>query len=194
MGGLTKSEVRKQILQYRRLLAPESYAQRNESLREQLKFLIKKRGAQSIHLFLPIAKNKEPDFLPLLTWLWKEGITVLASRTNFKQETLTHHQVNPDTPLAVSDWGIPEPATDEQASLEDLDIILVPLLLYDRSGHRLGYGGGYYDRLLPQLPTKTIKAGISLAPGVDAFSLIDSHDIALDCVVTPFETLHCHED
>lgn len=191
---MTKADIRKEILHYRRLLAPESYATRNQQLLQRLKQSISQGKIGCVHIFLPIDKNKEPDLRPLLSWLWDRNVIVLASKTDFKKKKLTHHPITSETRLVDSDWGIPEPATTEISTLDMVDMILVPLLLFDKKGHRLGYGGGYYDRLLPELPPNCKKVGISLSPGVDAFSLVDSHDIALDRIVTPFETIHCHEN
>jgi 5-formyltetrahydrofolate cyclo-ligase len=181
-------------LHYRRLLDQQVYDHRNQRLLDRIKRLINQFDVRSIHRFLAIAKNREPDFSPLLQWLWGQNISVIASKTDFAAKMLTHHPIREDTPIVVSDKGIPEPDTRESASLENLEIIFVPLLLFDKEGHRIGYGGGYYDRLLSTLPQQTRKVGISLSPGVEKFSFVDSHDVALDCIVTPFETIHCHED
>ena len=55
---------------------------------------------------------------------------------------------SPETEMGTGRWHIREPVDDEIIGPERLDIVLVPLLCFDRSGHRVGYGKGYYDRFL----------------------------------------------
>lgn len=58
-----------------------------------------------------------------------------------------------DEQLVTSRWGIAEPNLDRCISVEEVRVVLVPGLAFDKQGHRLGYGRGYYDRLLPRLST-----------------------------------------
>ncbi len=86
--------------------------------------------------------------------------------------------------------GIPEPrATCTALALDRVDWVLVPGLAFDAAGRRLGYGGGYYDRLLPLLPRAVPRvAGAFEVQVVDAVPAAP-HDIAVDCVVTELRTL-----
>lgn len=95
-------------------------------------------------------------------------------------------------------YGIPEPvAPDELLEPFQLDLVLVPLLGFDRRGHRLGYGGGYYDRSFAFLreqtrPTEPLLVGIGYAlqelPPIRA----EAWDVALDFVATERELIDCH--
>ena len=79
--------------------------------------------------------------------------------------------------------GIPAPP--DSAALvdpEDLELIIVPAITYDREGYRLGYGGGYYDRYLAQTPAFTI--GLARERLVRKELPRESHDIAVKCLVT----------
>ena len=81
--------------------------------------------------------------------------------------------------------GLPEPdARCERVAASSIDWVLVPGIAFDRSGGRLGYGGGYYDRLLPALPARAARvAGAFSAQIVDAVPSAP-HDITMDTVVT----------
>lgn len=70
-----------------------------------------------------------------------------------------------------------------------LEMILIPLLIFDHAGERLGYGGGYYDRFLSDVPSTVHKVGLSLSGGVDELVVSEPHDIKLDWIVTPYETI-----
>ena len=94
-------------------------------------------------------------------------------------------------------YGIPEPATPKEL-LEpfQLDLVLVPLLGFDRRGHRLGHGGGYYDRSFAFLrkqmrPTEPLLVGIGYAfQELDEIESAD-WDVALDFVATERELIDC---
>ena len=68
---------------------------------------------------------------------------------------------------------------------EKIDLVLVPLLAFDKRGHRVGYGKGYYDRLLSQVRHDCRKIGLSLFQPVDVIDDIAASDIELDECVTP---------
>lgn len=90
----------------------------------------------------------------------------------------------PGDDLAVSDLKISEPTPDKR--LEIPDILLVPLLAFDNSGHRLGFGGGYYDRTLSDLRAKRDITAIGFAYAGQEVDNIpqESFDQRLDWVMT----------
>jgi len=179
---ITKSLLRKMALHYRQLLSEEEYQRRNESLSKQLLAFIRERDAKAIHVYLPISKNREPDFTSLFPILWQEGRRIMTSRTDVKAKTQTHHWLEPNTQIVRSSWGIPEPENAAQANIDDADLIVVPLLLADKKGNRIGYGGGYYDRLLKDANARTI--GVSLGSLVDELE-VDAWDVPLQKVIHP---------
>ena len=86
----------------------------------------------------------------------------------------------------VLGWrGIPEPAPGcARVDASDVDWVLVPGVAFDRTGARIGYGGGYYDRLLPMLPPRAARVA-----GAFSMQIVDEvpsapHDITMDAVVT----------
>lgn len=78
--------------------------------------------------------------------------------------------------------GIPQPVDGKRASVEEADLILVPLVVADKANHRIGYGGGFYDELLNQ--TKAYKLGLSLSSRLDYLIQREDWDISLDEVLT----------
>jgi 5-formyltetrahydrofolate cyclo-ligase len=79
-------------------------------------------------------------------------------------------------------WGIPEPREVMSAELEDIDLIIVPGAAFDEQGNRLGYGAGFYDKLLPGFRKSTVALAFELqiVPRVPA----DSHDVPVKKIVT----------
>ena len=66
----------------------------------------------------------------------------------------------------------------------------MPLLVFDKSGHRVGYGEGYYDRFMSDIKNDVIKVGLSLFEPVDKISDINQKDIPLNYVITPSKTYY----
>lgn len=91
---------------------------------------------------------------------------------------------NPNEPLYINKYGILEPSKKNETLLPD--IILVPLVSYDKNLNRIGYGKGYYDRALKQLSTKKKILTIGLAYSFQECSFVPTnrYDYKLDCILT----------
>ena len=87
--------------------------------------------------------------------------------------------------LTISKWGIPMPKGDYISDVSDLELILVPLLVCDYRGSRVGYGKGFYDRFFKSLPVSVKKIGVSYFPPLTNEIDTDDWDISLDGVFTP---------
>lgn len=91
-------------------------------------------------------------------------------------------------PLREVGYGVKEPVIENEQDLVDPDILVVPLLVFDRRGYRLGYGGGFYDASLQYLRTKkpVLAVGYAYAQQACLFPLpAEDHDEKLDLVMTP---------
>jgi len=85
----------------------------------------------------------------------------------------------------ISEWGIPEPVGGMIMEPASFDVILVPLVAFDKNGHRVGYGKGFYDRYLALCRPDCLKIGISLFEPVELIEDVESHDIPLDLAISP---------
>ena len=125
------------------------------------------------------AHNDEADPALLLARLVELGCTIAFPRVT-PNAPLDFHHVPDGAVLAPGSFGIPEPLAHWPRAVPDM--LLVPLLAFDASGHRLGYGGGYYDRTLEKRPVPAI--GIAYA-GQEVSSLpAEPHDMALSAILT----------
>ncbi len=86
-------------------------------------------------------------------------------------------------------WGIREPDGEQTAAPSELDIVLVPLLAFDAQGHRVGYGKGYYDRLLAECRPDCLKIGLSAFAAEERIDDIHPLDVRLDLCLTPDESV-----
>jgi len=94
-----------------------------------------------------------------------------------------------DTRLKLNRYGIPEPS-DKATIMEEarIDVVFVPLLAFDRQGNRLGYGGGFYDRLWESCTPDSIWVGLSLLEASESLLPSEPHDLRLDYALTPTRT------
>jgi 5-formyltetrahydrofolate cyclo-ligase len=135
-----------------------------------------------------------PDELriwPLLRRLQGDRFQLALPVMQGKGRPLLFRAWKPGDAMDSGVWGIAEPRTDKPAV--EPDIVLVPLLAFDRSGWRLGYGGGFYDRTLQGLRARKQVVAVGLAydgQEVEVIPRLD-YDQRLDWVLTPSGPRKC---
>jgi 5-formyltetrahydrofolate cyclo-ligase len=135
-----------------------------------------------------------PDELrtwPLLRRLARDGVRLALPVIAGKGKPLLFRAWTPGDLMDKGVWGIAEPKADKPAV--EPDVVLVPLLAFDRQGWRLGYGGGFYDRTLQELRARKPIAAVGLAydgQEVEAVPRLD-YDQQLDWVLTPSGPIAC---
>ena len=133
--------------------------------------------------------NSEIDPFPLMRALEKRGAELALPVIVKRDHALIFRSWSPDEGLVRGAFGIFQPSSD--APDVDPDIILVPLAAFDRSGHRVGYGRGYYDRTLKPLRAMKRITVIGIAFAVQEIDRVPAanHDEQLDCVLTERELI-----
>ena len=135
------------------------------------------------HLFMASEQNKEIDTAHLLSVLQGKDKQIVIPKILDDYE-LEHYLLFDQTPLKMSHWGIPEPQSGIKINSNQIDVVFVPLLIFDLQGHRIGYGKGYYDRFLVKCRKETIKVGLSYFDPIEKIDDIQSHDIPIDFGIT----------
>ena len=137
--------------------------------------------------FMPLKSEINP--LPLLLKLGRAGAQLALPVVAGKGKPLIMRAWSPGEPLAAGVWGIREPKPDAPEVAPD--ILLVPLLAFDRRGHRIGYGAGYYDMTIAQLRSikPVIAAGIAFAAQEIEQVPVTPRDARLDLVLTEREVI-----
>jgi len=130
------------------------------------------------------AFRDEADPALLLLALAARGHPLALPAITVKGEALRFHRWQPDDALALHAFGVEEPHPTAEIVIPD--ILLVPLLAFDASGHRLGYGGGYYDRTLEALRARKPITAIGIAYAGQEIAALphEAHDQRLDGVLT----------
>jgi 5-formyltetrahydrofolate cyclo-ligase len=185
-----KDALRARIKAWRAGLSAQAKAQAAEAVaRHGLAFLTSPPQGAIVSGFASLAD--EFRAWPLLRRLHAEGYRLALPVMQGKGKPLVFRAWTPGDAMDSGVWGIAEPKADK-ATLEP-DILIVPLLAFDRRGWRLGYGGGFYDRTLKGLRVRKAVVAVGLAHDeqeVDAVPHLD-YDQRLDWVLTPSGPIRC---
>ncbi|HSS70615.1 MAG TPA: 5-formyltetrahydrofolate cyclo-ligase [Casimicrobiaceae bacterium] len=184
-----KRALRERILQARDALSAELRAEASAAIAKTLAARPDFIAARVVLLTLPF--GSEWDTRLLLAAVLERGKTAAVPRVNLERRMLDIHAVcDLAREVAPGFRGIPEPSADcPPVRLASIDWVLVPGVAFDIRGHRIGYGGGYYDRLLPTLPRSA-----ACVAGAFELQIVEEvptapHDFALDAVVTESRTI-----
>jgi 5-formyltetrahydrofolate cyclo-ligase len=187
-----KSDLRKQYLAERKKLSAEELNHLSQRICERFCAWVLEQdhwwdSIRTIHCFLPIRKQGEIDTYQIIEalHLLYPQIRIVVSKTDPVALSMEHFVWNEALRLEENTWGIPEPVAGEPFPVDQIDLVLVPLVAFDQSGHRVGYGKGYYDRFLATCRIDTLKIGLSLFEPVPALTDTHEWDILLDYCVTP---------
>ena len=142
-------EIRKQYLERRTALSAEIRAVRDEKICKNILASAAYRYADVLLLYYPI--KAEVNVLPVMQAALASGKKVAFPRCHAEDHTMTFHYISSDADFEKGAFGISEPFASlpafEAADIENKNVLcIVPAVVYDRKGYRVGYGGGYYDR------------------------------------------------
>ena len=184
-----KRALRERILRARDALSAEIRAEASAAVAKTLAARPDFIAARVVLLTLPF--GSEWDTQLLLASALERGKTAAVPRVNLEKRMLDVHAVcDLAREVAPGYRGIPEPSADcPLVPLASIEWVLVPGVAFDVRGHRIGYGGGYYDRLLPALPRSAARVA-----GAFELQMVDEvptapHDFALDAIVTEARTI-----
>ena len=186
-----KRALRERLVAQRDALGAEARAEASQAIARNIASLEGYGSARVVLLTLPF--RSEWDALLVARHALAAGKIVVAPRVDPAARTLRPLRiVDLDRDVESGYRGIPEPrATCAAVALQTIDWVLTPGVGFDAAGRRLGYGGGYYDRLLPLLPRAA-----SRVAGAFEVQLVDRvpaapHDIGVDCIVTEQRIIDC---
>ncbi|MDA1268151.1 MAG: 5-formyltetrahydrofolate cyclo-ligase [Bacteroidetes bacterium] len=181
----TKKELRQTYRQFRKHLSSKEVNDLSRKIAQQLAlWLHGQDDLEHFHLFFPIAKFNEVNTFYMKDLLEEQGKTLFTSQVNREGSQLDTLMLPRDATFFLDEWGIPVPQESLRVSPNKVQVVLVPLLAYDRKGNRLGFGKGHYDTFLGSLLQPVIKIGLSFFPPEEALP-VEDHDIPLNYCITP---------
>ena len=137
------------------------------------------------HIFLPITEHHEVNTEFILHLLSGKDKEIIISKSDFDSKKLTHFLLTDNTKIRKNKYNIPEPADGIEIPTHKIEVVFVPLLAFDKKGHRVGYGKGFYDIFLSECKPETVKIGLSFFEAEETISDVFEGDIQLDYCVTP---------
>jgi 5-formyltetrahydrofolate cyclo-ligase len=181
---MKKNELRTFYKQKRLELTPSELTNRSSQICERLFANFQLEG-KTISLFLPIERHREINTYEILEKGITIGTRIGIPKSNLSNSSMKHYMFESPSQLQLNELGIPEPNSGKIIKDNEFDYVLVPLLAIDSSGHRVGYGKGFYDRFLENCSSKCIKIGIHLFEDFEDIDDVSEHDAALDFCITP---------
>jgi 5-formyltetrahydrofolate cyclo-ligase len=175
------------LLKAARAAAKMQHPNASKDLLAQFQKIVLPRGAVVAGY---AAMGDEISPAPILEFLAAQKFSLCLPLVTSDNTPLEFHVWHPSHPTAKGKFNIHEPVLRE---LVVPDVLLVPLLGFDRRGNRIGYGKGFYDRTLAALRTqhKIIAIGLAYAEQEMPEIMATAHDQPLNIIVTPAETIYC---
>lgn len=140
-----------------------------------------------VHTYMPSEKLGEADTFHIVRFLEfkNPGIKIVVPKIDIESGDMHHFHFTDDMDMIDNLFGIPEPTGGSKIVTTEIDLVLVPLLAFDKNGYRVGYGKGYYDRFLQTCRPDVLKIGLSFFEVEEEISDINQFDISLNYCVTP---------
>ena len=192
---MIKSQLRKYYLSKRKAISAEEIVIKSQQITNLFFQNFDLLKVKNIHIFLPIIKYNEINTWLIIRRLQKEfpETTILIPKIipeNFEIENYLFDEKK----LTVNPWGILEPSGENQDKIEpkEIDLVITPLLVFDKNGNRVGYGKGFYDRFLQQCNSKTLKIGVCLEEPIEMIEDINEFDVEMNFCITPSKIYKFH--
>lgn len=183
-----KRDVRREVLAARDALDPAVRAARSDAIADRLLGLPELEAAATVMTFWSF--GTELATAPMIERLVARGAVVALPR--IRRPDLEPRTWRPGEPLTETSFGAWEPAGGRILRPDELDVVVVPAVAFDRAGRRVGYGGGFYDRFLAATRPDALRVGVGFSLQVLDGPLPQGHfDLRVDALVTEAETLRC---
>ncbi len=175
---MNKQELRKAIREKKRAMSAEEIEKKSQMLTEKFLLSDDYRAAKTVYGYLPY--NQEVRTVPLLEQAIRDGKKVAVPKCYGDEMRFIYM-----TDLSAVEKGyagIPEPSADEPVADDETALVLMPGMAFDPAGHRIGYGGGFYDKFLakePNHPTLALCYDFQVLPHLET----EEFDIPVDTVI-----------
>jgi len=180
-----KKEIRKKMLEIRNRIEPEIKIQKDEKIALKFMEFLKKRSVKSVLLYASF--RGEVDTWRIFEYCKRLSIKIAFPKV--KEKNLELYWINDRSQLTPGYKSILEPYSDEKANIEDIEVIAVPGLAFDRNCFRIGYGGGFYDKLLSK--KKGLAVGLAYEEQILDTLPTEAHDVKVDMIITDERVINC---
>ncbi len=175
---MDKKELRRAIMQRKRAMTQEEIQEKSAELASRFLASDAYRNARTLYGYMPY--NQEVRTIPILEQALRDGKKVAVPKVYGDEMRFIY--VTDLSVMEKSSFGIPEPVADGPVGDDPHALVLMPGLAFDSQGHRIGYGGGFYDKFLqqePEHPTVALCYDFQMLPRLNT----EEHDIPVDSVI-----------
>jgi len=180
-----KSQLRKEIVQKRDLLLKELIIENSNIIKKNLFSINEFKSAKNIMFY--VSFRSEVFTHDMIRESLHQGKRVFVPITKLKEKKLVISEIKDfNKELELSTYGILEPKMIFQriSDVNILDVVIVPGVVFDLHGNRIGYGGGYYDNFLKNIPSKVLRIGLCFECQIVNNIPVDSYDEKVNILIT----------
>lgn len=179
-----KQIFRNKLLNQRLNLSPKEVANLSKKITNKIKNLPEFKKAKTVLLYHPIKNEVDP------TSLFNSKKIFTFPRTHAASHRMTLHHITDLNELELDEFNIKSPTKKHlRISRQEIDLIVTPGLAFDKNGHRIGYGKGYFDKLFKSLSTNCVKIALAYDFQIIENVPAEKHDKKVDMIVTESRTL-----
>ena len=183
-----KRRLRNRLLDQRTTITASDFFGASADIIEKLKAQDQFKEAKLIHSYVSMNDRREVETQELIIEMLGKGKRVVVPKTNFETSTLSHIEINSFDDLEENKWGVLEPEYGQEISIENLELVIVPMVGGDEECNRIGYGEGFYDRFLENIACP--KIGLIFEQNIVSDIPVEEFDIPLDAIITEQRIIH----
>ncbi len=180
-----KKEIRNQIASRIAAIPPETLSTKTKAIENRLFEFANYLESRIVLLYTPAANEVDTSGIIKRSYMYNKIIVLSAFDPDSQHFSLMKVD-DPDKDLIQGVRGnlVPNPSRCKKVPIECIDIAIIPGLVMDEKGGRVGTGHGFYDRLIPELPITTRKVGLVFEDQIVPMVPMESHDKHVDIVIT----------
>jgi 5-formyltetrahydrofolate cyclo-ligase len=189
-----KSRIRQDVLRKRDSLDPDIKKAKDSLIKEKLFSLEEFRQAPVVFFFASF--RSEVSTFAQIEEALSLGKRVILPSVDSRKKELRLYEIKELSELSTGYMDIPEPAVSEERErdINDVTLVIMPGAAFDPKGNRLGYGGGYYDRILSRLRRKIPLVALAYEEQILDSVPAGPHDIRVHIIVTDRRVIRCREN
>ncbi|WP_037593142.1 5-formyltetrahydrofolate cyclo-ligase [Sporosarcina sp. D27] len=186
-----KTIIRKNCLLKLKNMSADEYKRKSDCIR--LRFLETAEFIKAETVAITMSRSTEVQTRTIIEACWKLGKNVVVPKCNPEQKTMDFKKITSFQQLETVylDLQEPNPFITESVNKFEIDLLIVPGVVFTKEGYRIGYGGGYYDRYLSTYTGETVALAFELQL-VDQLP-IESHDIPVKKIITEEREIQCNK-
>jgi 5-formyltetrahydrofolate cyclo-ligase len=186
-----KKGIRDKLLLIRDSLNPAVKQEKDAAVRERLLSLDEFKHAQTILFYASF--RSEVDTIQLIKESLGMNKKIALPKVDNGRKKLEIYTIHDYSEVVPGYAGIPEPlpAVHREVIIDDIDMVVVPGAGFDIKGNRLGYGAGYYDRMLSQSINRITAVALAYEEQIFENIPVESHDVKVDMIVTDKRMIRC---